>query len=180
MKKYLLTIILLSLGCLLTMGQSVMGIPLGSSYEDTFSALEKRFGYINVHKKNGNLQLYDFYMGDLMFKFGTFFFQYNGNRSYFNAASFSIPYEKKDLDAAKAVREILYNLLKDKYENEYLEEFKNEQGFKCYKFGLNPIDNTKVLGIISIDRANGNDGIERYYLNLDYLPIHYLDKTSDF
>lgn len=180
MNKKILLNLLFAIIPLFSYGQSVMGIPFGSSYEETRATLEKRFGKYSVHEDNGDLRIIDFSMGDFKFNFGTFMFQFAGDKTYLNAASFSTLYDKSSADIAKNNRDYLYSLLKDKYADEYLEEFTNEQGFKCYKFGLNPKDPDKVLGLITLERGKGKEGKERLYLNLDYLPIHYLDKSSDF
>lgn len=178
--KVIISTLLLFIGCQLSHAQSVLGIPFKSSYEKTKSSLEKRFGKYHVSEDNGKLAVYGLMLGDFPFKTGDFMFQYQGDFTYFNAATFSNWYELNQLDIAKSDRDFLYSLLKDKYADEFLEEYTNEQGFKCYKFGLNPVDDSKVLGLITLHRGAGKDGEERYYLMLDYLPIHYLDKASDF
>ena len=161
-------------------GQSVMGIDFGSSFETTKELLEKRFGKYQVQEKEGSLYIYNFKMGDFTFKTGDFHFQYSGDKSYLSEASFQYYSDKNDVEYMKGQRDYLYSLLKDKYADEYLEEFTNKQGFKCYKFGLNPVDQEKVLGMITLSRMKGNDGVERLYLFLDYLPIYFIDKASDF
>lgn len=178
--KQIFLFLFLFFGCHINYAQSVLGIPFKSSYEKTLSTLQKRFGKFKVIEDKGTLQIYEFLMGDFKFQTGDFKFQYNGDSSYLNAATFSNWYDLNQLDTAKKDRDFLYSLLKDKYEDEYLEEFTNDQGFKSYKFGLNPVDSSKVLGIITLEKSKGNDGKERYYIFLEYLPIHFLDKASDF
>lgn len=78
----------------------------------------------------------------------------------------------------KSNRDYLYSIIKNKYT--YLEEYVNDQGFKCYKFGINPLDDSRVLGLITLERAESKGGDIRLYLTLHYLPIYYIDKSSDF
>lgn len=160
--------------------QSVLGIKFGSSYETVKAQLEKRFGRYKVSEDEGCLNMYGLRIGEIYFTFGTFNFQYDGDKSYFNSANFSLPADKNEVEDMKYMRDYLYSQLKEKYKDEYLEEFTNEEGFKCYKFGINPLDSSKVLGIISLQRMKSNDGETRLYLNLDYLPIYYIDKSADF
>ncbi len=148
--KYLILFFIFVIGIEISNAQSVLGIPFKSSYEKTFDALEKRFGKYKVIEDKGSLRIYNFPMGDFHFQSGKFMFQYKGDESYLNAATFSNWYDKDQQEIAKSDREYLYSLLKDKYEDEYLEEFSNDFGFLCYKFGLNPVDSSKVLCIISI------------------------------
>ena len=167
-------------GFLPMLAQSVLGIKFGSSYDDVKEMLERRFGLYSVREKNGNLSMYDCQIGDVKFQFAEFYFQYAGNRSYFNSASFSIPFELSMSKKAQSHRDYLYSFLKSKYENDNLEEYVNEDGYKCYKFGINPIDSSKVLGLITLMKGESKDGKMRLFLDLDYLPIYFVDKAADF
>ncbi len=178
MKRYMLLLLLMF--SVHSYSQSVLGIGFGSDYKTVKSMLESRYGKYEVHEDEGCLKLYNFTMGDFFFKFGTFYFQWNGDNTYFNAAEFSLPSDDNNVETMKSSRDYLYSLLKEKYENEYLEQFINDEGFKCYKFGINPIDSTQVLGNIILHRSKSNDGKTRLYLDLNYLPIHYVSKSSDF
>lgn len=180
MMRYLVLLFMLALTLISSSAQSVLGIPFGSSYDETKSALQNRFGKYAVHEEGGLLKLMDFEMGGFLFNFGDFEFQYGNNKTYLNAADFQRYYPVSEKDQAIKERDYLYSLLMEKYEDEYLEEFKNEQGFKCYKFGLNPFDSTKVLGVITLERGLSREGKEKLYLHLTYFPIYYLDKSSDF
>lgn len=177
--RKLLLVLAIMVPCL-SFAQSVMGIELGSSYETTKSLLERRFGKSYVFEEQGGLVIYNCKMGDIEFNIGKFFFQYDGDKSYFNEANFTMYSSKDDVQNMKGTRDYLYSLLKDKYKDEYLEEFINDQGFKCYRFGSNPKDKDHVLGGIYLTRDKGEDGIERLYLYLVYLPIYFIDKASDF
>ena len=160
--------------------QSVMGIKFGSSIETVKQQLEQRLGKYSVYEDNGTLRISDFTMGDFYFHFGIFRFQYDGNKSFMSEADFAIFSEINDIENMESKRDYLYSLLKNKYEDEYLEEFINEQGFKCYKFGVNPLDDSRVLGKISLFQAESRKGKEQLYLRLHYGPIYYIDKSSDF
>lgn len=158
--------------------QSVMGIKFGSSIETVKQQLEQRLGKYSVSKNNGTLSINDFTMGDFHFDFGDFYFQYYGDNSYFNEVFFQCYSNKNDVEKMKSNRDYLYSIIKNKYT--YLEEYVNDQGFKCYKFGINPLDESRVLGLITLERAESKGGDIRLYLTLHYLPIYYIDKSSDF
>lgn len=160
--------------------QSVLGIPFGSDYLTVKYSLEDRFGKYKVYESSGDLNVYDIQIGGFQFKIGEFSFQRSGSLSYFNFAMFQTHYATSDVEMAENERDWLYSLLKDKYADDYLEEYENDQGFKCYKFGTNPKDESKALGYITLDRSKGKDGKTRLYLVLRYGPIYYIDKGSDF
>lgn len=179
MKKLLLTLAL-ALCFIMGQAQSVLGIKFGSSYDEVKEQLENRFGYYSTHPSGGNIVMSNISMGGVEFNLAEFGFQYKGNYSWFNSATFQKYFAVSETKDAKEVRDYLYSLIREKYEDEYLETFTNEEGFKCYKFGLNPYDDSKVLGIISLTKSKGKDGKQRLYLLLEYLPIWYLSKSSDF
>lgn len=178
MKKFVLIVLLFFSA--MANAQSVMGIKFGSSYEEVKQQLEQRLGKYSVVEKQGMLHIWDFNMGSFHFDFGDFYFQYNGDNSYFNEAVFQCYSNGNDVDAMKARRDYLYSFIKEKYRYERLGEYINEQGFKCYKFGINPFDETKARGLITLERAKSNSGEDNLYLMLYYLPIYYIDKSSDF
>lgn len=178
MKK--LVFICLLLVSVMANAQSVMGIRFGSSIETVKQQLEQRLGEYSVIEDNGTLRISDFTMGDFYFHFGIFRFQYDGSKSFMSEADFAIFSEINDVEYMESNRDYLYSLIKEKYKGDYLEEFTNEQGFKCYKFGTNPLDNSKVLGKISLFQAESRKGTEQLYLRLHYGPIYYIDKSSDF
>lgn len=161
MKKFVLIVLLFFSA--MANAQSVMGIKFGSSIEEVKQQLQQRLGEYSVSKNNGKLSINDFKMGDFHFDFGDFYFQYNGDNSYFNEAIFQCYSNENDVEGMKAQRDYLYSLIKEKYEDMYLEEFTNEQGFKCYKFGINPLDNSKVLGVIRLERCESKAGDKKLY-----------------
>ena len=180
MIKILVTLITILLSSNCVMAQSVLGIKFGSSYDDVLGYLSQRFGKYNVHKNETGLTVYNCKLGDVSFHLGEFGFQYDNNNSYFNSATFQIHYELSESNAAKDTRDYIFSLLKEKYEDEYIEEYTNDEGYKCYKFGVNPFDEDMALGLITLERAKGKDGKSRLYVLLEYLPIYYLPKSSDF
>lgn len=179
MKKILL-LALFFVATAVVQAQTVLGIALGSSYETVKTALEERYGKFNVKEVDGQLKIYGLTMGEFHFDFGTFSFQRKGSQTYFSDAEFQKYYSPTDESIVKGDRDYLYSIIKDKYADEYLEEYVNEQGFKCYKFGLNPRDEDKVLGLIQVFRATSKGGEKHLYLRLEYGPIYYIDKASDF
>lgn len=166
--------------CLCANAQSVLGIRFGLSYSVVKRSLEDRFGEFSVHENKGVLKIYDVEVGGFHFKYAEFDFQRNSGLSYFNYASFQTFYSATDIQTARDERDYLYSLLKDKYKNDYVEEYINKQGYKCYRFGTDPVDKNKALGRITLEKSKGKDGKTRLYLLLTYGPIYYLDKSSDF
>lgn len=180
MLKRLIFICLAITALVPTFGQSVLGIPFGTSYYETLDALRQRFGRFSVHEDQGNLQIYDFKMGDFEFKFGELGFQYSGGKSYLNSAHFQTWFASNETALAKNNRDYLYYLISQKYEDESLKEFQGLDGFKNYLFGHSPKDPNSSLGAIYIERGEGNDGVKRLYLNLYYFPIEFVPFSSDF
>lgn len=84
-------------------------------------------------------------MGDFEFNYGSFEFQRSGSSSYFNYAYFERRFPINAIKTAKSSRDYLFSLLKDKYEDDYVWNYINDQGFKCYQFGTNPKDADKPL-----------------------------------
>lgn len=153
--------------------QSVLNIPFGSSRSVVKKALVDRFGEYKVYgeNENGELRMYDFNMGNFRFDSGRFEFQYSGSLSFFNFAEFQKHYKVDDVEGAKSDRDYLISLIIHKYQDDY-HEFLNDQGFKCCGFGTNPRDDEKYLGIVSLSKDYGKDGIKRLYLTLSYGPIY--------
>lgn len=158
----------------------VCGIEFGSSYDHVKKKLEDRYGLYNVIENKGNLSIIDANVGEFKFNFLNFEFQREGNRSYFYYSCFSKYFQIKDFATAITIRDLLWNDIKRKYEDIYIEEYENSNGYRCYKFGINPLDSNRVLGLVTLEKAFGNDGEERIYLNLTYGPIYYIDQSSDF
>jgi hypothetical protein len=149
---------------------SVLGIKFGTHKNDVKSMLENRFGEYSVHDLNGELTVYNCTFAGIEFNFVDFEFAWNNNNgiSYFNSARFQKWFSPSDTEYAKKCRDIIFEKIKLKYS--YYEEDKNHNGFKYYKFGLNPNDPTKVTGMIDLTRDKGKDGVERLYLIVTYFP----------
>ena len=146
----------------------VFGIKFGSSKESVKQALENRFGEYHVYENNGNLRVYNGVFAGIEFDFLEFKFVWEKGNPYFNSATFQSYFQSNDVENAKECRDIIFEKIKKKYD--YYEEDINSDGFKTYKFGLNPNNSKYVTGIIDLQRAKGNDGIERLYLNVIYFP----------
>ena len=173
MKKYLLALVLLLIS-LSSIGQSVLGIPFGSSYDEVKLALIKRSVGDNMWEQDGRIVVTNGYIGNIPFGLGTFYFQFKENKSYFSAASFA----DVELTAtqAKAKRDEFAKVIKDKY-SDSITEYVDDFGFKRYEFGKNPINVEKPLGTIFIfHNKNGN----KYDPVLYYGPINYIEPNSDF
>lgn len=161
--------------------QSVLGIKFGSSYQEVYDALKERVKSYEISETDGNIELHSIEMGEVKFNYARFSFQRSGKSSFFNAAHFEKHYPLDDVEDAKFERDHLWSLIKEKYADDWADDnLINRQGFRFYAFGRNPQDKNEILGFIFLIRSKGKDGKERLYLSLDYGPIYYLDKASDF
>lgn len=158
---------------------SVLGIEFGSNKSTVISKLRERFGYSNVTENNGIVEVDNPSLGGFNFKYATFEFQYDNGKTYLSYANFETFYKIGQESIAKSDRDYLISLMKPKYKNS-IGNYINEDRFKCYKFGTNPKDMSKALGLIRLKRDTGVDGIKRLYLILSYGPINYVDPSTDF
>lgn len=180
MKKFYSLSVCLWICSMMSVAQSVLNIPFGMSYDYVKTALGNRFGDFKVSEIGGDLIISDFYMGDVKFDYGRFEFQRNIKVSYFSRAYFEIRFHLNEVQSAKNIRDYLFNYIKEKYADDYVNSYTNEQGFKCYVFGTNPKNEDKILADLSIGKLRGKDGRMRLYLTLDYGPIFYLNNANDF
>lgn len=158
-------------------GQSIMGVKIGTGYEETEKILKTRFGY-NVVNDKGNLSIYDFYMGDFHFKSGKFCFQWEGEISKFTGAEFQTWENASNVEDIKRMRERLKRIIESKYN---IFEYKNKQGFLGYEFLGEEVNGITMHGEIDIERMKGRDDVERLYLFLIYYPIaDFIQENSDF
>ena len=158
---------------------TVLGIEFGSDKSSVMSKLRDRFGYSNVSEENGNVEVENPSLGGFKFKYATFEFQYDKGKTYLSYAAFQTHYTLGQDNDAKSERDYLLSLMRPKYEDS-IESYTNEDGFKCYRFGTNPKDYSKSLGLIRLQKGLGKDGVKRLYLHLSYGPINYIDPSSDF
>lgn len=176
MKKVLI-IALTIVAAISTSAQSILGVKVGENYADAKKHLEERFSY-RLSENSGNLTLYDFSMGDFGFNYGTLFFQWNNDTAQFYKAVFQKWMPIGDVESIKKCREILREKIESKYS---VNEFKNNQGFKCYDFIGEEINGVTMYGSIEVRRTKGNDGTERLYLMLFYEPkANFIIDNSDF
>ena len=157
--------------------QTILGIKIGESYTNAKKVLEERYSY-KLNEDGGNLVLRDFDMGTFNFKYGTLLFQWSNSESKFYAAVFQYWDSVRDVESMKSLREILRSKIESKYD---IYEYKNKQGFICYDFLGETINNVTIRGSIDLNRDKGKDGVERLYLVLSYYPIaDFIKEDSDF
>ena len=157
--------------------QTILGIKIGESYTNAKKVLEERYSY-KLHEDGGNLVLYDFYMGEFNFKYGTLHFQWSNSESKFYEAEFQYWESVRDVESMKSLRENLKRVIESKYD---IYEYKNKQGFVCYEFLGERINNVTIRGSIDLHRSKGEDEVERLYLILTYCPIaDFIKEDSDF
>ena len=158
---------------------TVLGIDFGSDKYTVLSTLRERFGHSNVTEENGIIEVENPSLGGFKFQYASFEFQYERGKTYLSNAVFQTNYTLGQESLAKRERDYLLSLMQPKYEKS-IENFTNEDGFKCHRFGTNPRDLSKSLGLIILKKGTGKDGIKRLYLILSYGPINYIDPSSDF
>lgn len=180
MRKLMLLMCVTVVLPLASMAQSVLGIEFGSSYEVVKKALQKRYGSYEVREENGELHIYgDLQMGGFYFGHALFSFQRSATNTYFNYARFEKRYGLNEIEKVKRERDLLFSLLKDKYEDTAI-PYIDDAGFKGYFFGDNPKDEESYLGSIYVSRDENRKGEMSLWINLSYGPIYYLPKSSDF
>lgn len=157
--------------------QTILGIKIGESYTNAKKVLKDRYA-TKLDEDGGNLVLQDFYMGEFNFKYGKLHFQWSNSESQFYAAEFQYWESIRDVESMKSLRENLKRVIESKY-NIY--EYKNEQGFRCYDFLGETINDVTIRGSIDLNRSKGKDDVERLYLVLSYYPIaDFIKEDSDF
>lgn len=157
--------------------QTILGIKIGESYTNAKNILKERYSY-KLHEDGGNLVLYDFDMGEINFKYGKLCFQWSNSESQFYAAEFQYWDSFRDVESMKSLREYLRRKIESKYD---IYEYKNKQGFRCYEFLGERINNVTIRGTIALIRSKGEDEVERLYLILSYSPIaDFIKEDSDF
>ena len=178
MRKAILLMSVLVTFPLVGLAQSVLGIEFGSSYQQTKKALEDRYGEHNVSEKESALYVFDLQMGNYYFNVARFEFQRDANGTYFNYAHFERRFSVNDIETAKTERDYLFGLIKEKYKDENA-SYINDQGFKCYWFGHNP-KSIAPVGVVYLEKEKSRGGQTYLFLTLEYGPIYYIPKSSDF
>lgn len=173
MKRNLLFLLFLCFSTL-TFGQSVLGIPFGSSYEETKQLLLNRNVGDDMLEQDGTIIVTNGYIGGIPFNLGYFYFQFDHDKSYLYSACFSDV--ELTANQAKAKREIFADIIKEKYYDS-IKDYIDETGFKIYDFGVNPLDKNRSLGKIFILHSKKSN---KYDTVLYYGPIYYVGKNADF
>lgn len=178
MRKTILLMCMLAAFPLVGIAQSVLGIEFGSSYQQTKKALEGRYGADNVSELESALYIFDLQLGNYYFNLASFEFQRDANGTYFNYAKFERRFSVNDVKTAKTERDYLFSLIEEKYKGDN-GSYINDQGFKCYWFGHNP-KSIGALGVVHLEKEKSRGGQTYLFLTLEYGPIYYLPKSSDF
>jgi hypothetical protein len=169
MKKLVFLFSFLFFASILYAQNGVYGIRFGVTKEEAKAVLENRVGEYKVFDYGSRISVYDQAFAGIEFNILDFNFSWVSGDAFFNSATFQKWFSSSDVDNAKACRDFLFERIKKKYE--YYEEEKNNNGFMCYKFGLNPNDSTRVIGMIDLSRDKGKDEVERLYLVVRYFPF---------
>lgn len=177
MKRLVTLLMFAIITALSAYSQSILGIDVGESYSSAYKMLRDRFGY-KVSEDGGNIELSKFEMGDFYFDYGQLFFQWSDNAAKFYKATFQKWLPVTEVESMKQQREAL----KDKLESKYsVEEFINDQGFKCYELLGEETNGVTMHGSIELIRGKGRDNIKRLYLKLYYFPkAEFIKENSDF
>ena len=157
----------------------VCGIEFGSSYDYVKKKLEDRYGNDEVDEYKGSLFVNGGKVGNFYFNILMFNFQTDNKNTYFYYSRFLKYFSIDDLDSACSVKDMLGNDVRSKYQDMF-EEYTNDSGFKCYRFGVNPLNENNALGLVTLYKEKDRDGNNRICLELSYGPIYYIDKSYDF
>lgn len=176
MKRILLLLFALFTCCQVWPQNGVFGIDFGTSKEEAKAMLERRFGEFSVLDCKDYLSISNCKFAGVTFKSLDFNFAYINGESVFNSAIFQTWFDLDEGESAMVLRDHIADQIKQKYY--HFETSTNEYGFKQYKFGLNPNDTTKVTGMITVIKGEGNDGVEKLYLIVHYFP-YFVDADLD-
>lgn len=178
MKNRIFCLILTLIGTLCAYAQTtILGIPVGETYSNAERMLSQRYGY-KLREENGNLILYNFEMGGVEFQSGELKFQWKNGVGRLCGATFQDWSSPKNVNTLKAKRDLLRQLMSNKYD---IEDDTNDQGFKKFFFFGQPENGVWIIGSVDIIRGKGNDGVQRCYLYLFYFPkADFIEENSDF
>lgn len=165
-----LLLIAFSSTALLAQPPAVLGVPFGSSFEDTEQILDKRF----TKKSNlGKTKLFyeDIEMGGFLFDIATFYFNEGTKGSYLTFVNINRSF-LENKEKAIEMRNGLLKYLKQKYPSIISKKI---DGFICYTFGHDPANH---IGSLTIHKIENSYGKIVYHLDLNYNPIEF--QASDF
>lgn len=168
--KYSVLIIILSLISILAKADIpiVCGVQFGSSYSQAKSILDNKFnGGKDSYQLDENIITYnDITFAGEKFDYVDFVFTSDGNRSYLEEIHFYTCYILSDSKYAKAQRDRLFNVFKEKYEYRWTDT--DENGYKGYILGYNPFIKSKGLILIETNKGKNKIGGMRLWTSVHY------------
>lgn len=172
MLKYLHTLIFL-IGCSFfatnSYGQTIAGLSYGTTYEQAYKQLKKKFGKPCLAEGKEILGFSDAKHGKISFMFANFHFGEKNGTYLFNGASFLSNY--KNYEEAFELYSTICKYLKDKYKGQrfhFQTEGMGDEFFMQCEFGTHPTNPDQFLGKIRLHRGKNQEGKKFYYVNLDF------------
>lgn len=183
MKRLLFTIYLMFVVtfCVAETLPSVAGVTFGNSYDTCKSILDKRFnrGEKSYHLSASRLTYYNISFAGEEFDYVDFIFQSEGTRTYLSQVQFSCGFSltSNSLEDAKSMRDRLYKTFSEKYEFRW--SGTNKDGFKYYVLGYSPNDDNDGFVVIGVYKAETKGGTMKYWAEVSYGPVNFIDSTDE-
>ena len=156
--------------------QEVAGVSFGMSYEQCKAILDKKFnnGKSSYQSESNKLNYYDVLFAGEEFQYLTCEFQSDKKNSYLNFISFCKRFDLNDVEYAKTVRDRLFDLYSQKYDNGHY--FIRDDGFIQYVFQYGTTQN--FINIVTF-KGKSNGGEMYIWTLVNYGPIDVINPTSE-
>lgn len=180
--KKIIVFLALILSTLQAVGQempSVAGVTFGWTYYQCKRILDKKFngGDDSYQSEKNKIKYYSIKLADEYFDCATFEFQSNGSITYLSSVIFSSKFDLDELDYAKKQRDRLFKLYSKKYDFRW--EQTNKDGLKYYVLGHHPKDVGDGLIVIETSKSKNKNGDMKYWTDVIYATINFVNPTDD-
>lgn len=158
---------------------SVAGVTFGQSYEQCKAELDNRYngGDSSLQSEKNTLYYYDIMFAGEYFSCAIFYFQSCEYHSYLYYINFQKGFDLDELQLAKKKRDRLLNIYKKKYD--YRWSGLADNGLKYYVLGHAWDNADKGFIVIDCDKTKTVSGKMKYWTNVYYGPINFIDPTSE-
>ena len=156
--------------------QEVAGVSFGMSYEKCKEALDKKFnnGDRSYQDESNKLRYYNILFAGESFSSVLFEFQSDSKSTYLNFISFQKRFDLNEVEVAKAMRDRLFDLYAQKYDNGHY--FIGDDGFKHYVF---PYGNIPDFIYISTYKGKSLIGGMYIWTKVNYGPVDLINPTDE-
>lgn len=181
--KFLLFLLFFTSSTLLATAQeempSVAGVKFGESYSTCKAKLDKRFngGKESYPITANELTYRDVTFADEYFDYVKFYFQTDGTVTHLSFIVFDRSFDLADVKYAKEQRDRLFKSYSDKYEVRW--DGVNEDDFKYYVLGHDPIKPEEGLIVIETTKIKNNKGEMKLWTEVSYGPVLLINPTDE-